>query len=101
MAGAGGGAPRCTVGLVGGMGPVTARPPKGGEKKFARPWAISAWFGSWRSPMRPSATRAQRSDSIAPRAAIATVGPNSVVDTGDNRSEGLSRIDARVAPDSA
>ena len=55
--------------------PVAAMPPKSGETTLAMPCAISSWFGSWRSRIIPSATRAHSSDSIAPSSAIEIVGP--------------------------
>ena len=56
------------------MVPVAGMPPKNGETKFAMPCAISSWFGSCRSSIMPSATRAQSSDSIAPSRAMVMVG---------------------------
>ena len=57
------------------MVPVAAIPPKNGTTTLATPCAISSWFGSCRSPVIESATRAQSSDSIAPSSAIEIVGP--------------------------
>ena len=67
-------APLRTLVTVRAMVPVAGMPPKKGLTKFATPWAISSWLGSWRSPVSPSATRAHSSDSIAPSKAKVSVG---------------------------
>ena len=51
--------------------PVAGMPPKNGVTTLAMPCAISSWFGSWRGWVdKPSATRAQSSDSTAPSRAM-------------------------------
>ena len=57
--------------------PVAGMPPKNGATKFATPWPMSSWLGSWRSSVMPSATRAHSRDSIAPSRAMVSVGPTS------------------------
>ena len=65
--------------IVRAMAPVTGIPPKIGTMMLAAPWAISSVFESWRSPMTPSATVAESSDSMAPSTAIV-------------KAEGISRL---------
>ena len=50
--------------------PVAAMPPKKGARMLPRPRPISSASGSWRLPVMPSATTADKSDSIAPSIAI-------------------------------
>ena len=63
-----------TLVAVRAMAPVAAKPPKSGATRLARPWAMSSWLGSWRSSMAESATRADSSDSMAPRSAMVSAG---------------------------
>ena len=63
--------------MVRAMAPVAGIPPKIGEAMFAIPCPISSVFELWWSPMTPSATVADSSDSIAPRTAMVTAGPTS------------------------
>ena len=67
-------APLFTLVTVRAMVPVAGMPPKKGVTKLAMPCAISSWFGLWRAPIMPSATRAHSSDSMAPRKASVRVG---------------------------
>ena len=50
--------------IVRAIAPVAGIPPKIGEARFASPWAISSVLELLRSPMTPSATVAESSDSI-------------------------------------
>ena len=50
--------------------PVAHIPPNRAVPILATPCAISSIFERWRRPVIPSATTAERSDSIAPRKAI-------------------------------
>ena len=68
-------APLLMLVIVRAIAPVTGIPPKKGTMMFATPWAISSVFERWRSPMTPSATLAERRDSIAPRRAMVKAGP--------------------------
>jgi hypothetical protein len=67
-------APLFTLVTVRAIVPVAGMPPKNGAMKLATPCAISSWFGSCRSSIMLSATRAHSSDSIAPSSAIVIVG---------------------------
>src|SRR4051812_21283696 len=75
------------------MAPVAGIPPKSGETMLAIPCATSSMLLRCRPPIMPSATTAESSDSIAPRAAMANAGPASsrmvASDTGgDGRAGG-------------
>ena len=59
------------------MAPVAGMPPKSGEAMLATPCATSSMLERWRPPIMPSATTAESSDSIAPRAAMVNAGPTS------------------------
>ena len=54
------------------IAPVAGRPPKSGLKIFAIPWPISSLFESCFEPIIPSATTAERRDSMAASTAIET-----------------------------
>ena len=69
-------APLLMLVTVRAMVPVAGMPPKNGVMKLAVPCAISSWFGSCRSSVMPSATRAHSSDSMAPRIASVRAGMN-------------------------
>ena len=56
--------------IVRAMAPVTGMPPKRGTMMLAAPWAISSVFESCLSPVTPSATVAESSDSMAPSMAM-------------------------------
>ena len=60
--------------IVRAMAPVAGIPPKMGEKTFAMPCPMSSWLELCLSPVTPSATVAESSDSIAPRMAMVTAG---------------------------
>ena len=80
------------------IAPVAGIPPKSGEAMLATPCATSSMLERCRPPIMPSATTAERSDSIAPRAAMAKAGPTSSRasasetngSTGLGRPEGIS-----------
>ncbi len=59
------------------IAPVAGMPPNSGETMLATPWATSSMFDRCRPPIMPSATTAESSDSMAPRAAMASAGPTS------------------------
>jgi hypothetical protein len=59
-------APARTFVAVRAMVPVTQKPPKMAEPTFATPCATSSAFDRCCAPVIPSATTAERSDSIAP-----------------------------------
>ena len=61
--------------IVRAMAPVAGIPPKMGEAMLAIPCPISSVFELWWSPITPSATVADSSDSMAPSTAIVTAGP--------------------------
>src|SRR6266436_1014864 len=54
------------------MAPVAAMPPKNGQTTFPTPSARSSASGSCLVPAMPSATTAERSDSMAPSTAMAS-----------------------------
>ena len=56
------------------IAPVAGSPPKSADAIFAIPCAISSWLESCLSPVIPSATTAERSDSIPAKMAIVTAG---------------------------
>ena len=62
--------------IVRAMAPVAGIPPNKGATIFAAPCAISSVLESWRSPITPSATVADNSDSIAPNTAMVTATGN-------------------------
>ncbi|MFT3915001.1 MAG: hypothetical protein QM704_13055 [Anaeromyxobacteraceae bacterium] len=57
------------------MAPVAGMPPKNGAITLPTPWASSSASGSCRVRAMPSATTAERSDSIAPSIAMAKALP--------------------------
>ena len=59
-------APERTFVAVRAIVPVTQMPPKSAEPILARPCPISSMEERWRRPDMPSATTADRRDSIAP-----------------------------------
>ena len=63
--------------IVRAIAPVAGMPPKNGTTTFATPWAISSVFELCLSPITPSATIADSSDSIAPNIAIVNADGNS------------------------
>ena len=67
--------PLFTFAEVRAMAPVAGSPPKNGQTMLATPCATSSVLLSWRSPVKPSATTAESSDSMAPSTAIAVAGP--------------------------
>ena len=77
------------------MAPVAGMPPKSGEAMLATPCATSSMLERWRPPIMPSATTAERSDSIAPSAAMANAGPTSSRSSASETegSTGLGRLD--------
>ena len=60
--------------MVRAMAPVAGIPPNSGEARLAIPCAISSVFESWWSPVTPSATAADSSDSMAPSMAMVRAG---------------------------
>ena len=60
--------------MVRAMAPVAGIPPTSGDTRLAIPWPISSWFELCLSPMIPSATVAESSDSIAPSMAMVMAG---------------------------
>ena len=56
--------------MVRAMAPVTGMPPKNGTTRLAAPWATSSVLESCLSPVMPSTTVADSSDSMAPSTAI-------------------------------
>ena len=60
--------------IVRAMAPVAGIPPKRGEARLATPWAISSVLELWWSPITPSATVAESSDSMAPSTAMVSAG---------------------------
>ena len=56
--------------MVRAIAPVTGIPPKRGTVMLAIPWPISSVFEQVRSPVTPSATVAESSDSMAPSIAM-------------------------------
>ena len=79
------------------MAPVAGSPPKSGERIFAIPWPISSLFESCFAPIIPSATTAERSDSMAARTAMETAVGKTVLIVmklksgalGDGRLDGI------------
>ena len=67
--------------IVRAMAPVAGMPPKMGLARLAMPCAMSSVFELWRSPMTPSATVAESSDSMAPRMAMVMAGETSPLTT--------------------
>ena len=63
--------------MVRAMAPVAGMPPKSGEARLAKPWAISSVLELWWSPITPSATVAESRLSIAPRMAMVMAGVTS------------------------
>ncbi len=68
------------------MAPVAAKPPNSGATMLAIPWPISSWFELWRVPAMPSATTADRSDSIAPSNAMVNAGAIRLIMWDSDRS---------------
>src|SRR5881398_1669263 len=66
--------PFFTLVAVRAIAPVAGIPPNSGDAMFATPCATSSMFERWRPPIMPSATTAERSDSIAPSSAIVNAG---------------------------
>ena len=64
-------APARTLVAVRAMVPVTQMPPNSAEPILATPCATSSQLERWRRPVMPSATTADRSDSMAPSSAKA------------------------------
>ena len=60
--------------IVRAMAPVAGMPPKSGEARLATPCATSSVLELWWSPMTPSATVADSSDSMAPSTAMVIAG---------------------------
>ena len=60
--------------IVRAMAPVTGIPPKNGTTMLAAPCAMSSVLELWRSPVTPSATVAESSDSMAPSMAMVKAG---------------------------
>ncbi len=56
------------------MAPVAGMPPKSGEAMFATPWATSSMFERCLRPVIPSATTAERSDSMPASSAMEMAG---------------------------
>ena len=77
------------------IAPVAGRPPKSGEKIFAIPWPISSLFESCFAPIIPSATTAERRDSMAARIAIETAVGNTVLIVVNEKSgaDGVGRLE--------
>src|SRR3989442_21137 len=69
--------PFFTLVAVRAIAPVAGIPPNRGATMFATPCATSSMFERWRPPIMPSATTAERSDSIAPSRAIVNAGARS------------------------
>ncbi len=61
------------------IAPVAGMPPNSGDAMFATPCATSSMFDRCLPPIIPSATTADRSDSIAASIAIVNAGPTSPV----------------------
>src|ERR1700721_3054283 len=57
------------------MAPVEAKPPNKGATILAMPWPSSSWLELCLVPAMPSATTADKSDSIDPSNAIVKAGP--------------------------
>ena len=72
--------------IVRAMAPVAGIPPKIGDARLAIPWAISSVLESWRSPITPSATVAESSDSMAPSIAMVIAGETSPLITSHDSS---------------
>ena len=71
--------------MVRAMAPVAGIPPNRGAMILAAPCAISSVLESWRSPITPSATVADSSDSIAPNTAmVIATGNNSLIASQSN-----------------
>ncbi len=67
--------------------PVAGKPPKKRVTTLAMPCAITSWLGSWRGcPLAWSATRAHKSDSIAPSSAMVSVGVTSCLTVSHEKS---------------
>src|SRR6266550_4589100 len=62
--------PDLTLAAVRAIAPVAGMPPKQIEPMLATPWAQSSRLDLCRPPIMPSATTAQRRDSMAARRAI-------------------------------
>ncbi len=56
------------------IAPVAGIPPNTGDATFATPCAISSMFERWRFPVIPSATTAERSDSMPASRAMVIAG---------------------------
>ena len=88
-------APERTFVAVRAMVPVTQRPPNSAEPMFATPCATSSQFERWRRPVMPSATTADRSDSMAPSSVSDRAEGSSVTIRCTERSgrAGAGRVD--------
>ena len=72
--------------IVRAMAPVAGIPPKSGETIFAMPCPINSVLEWWLSPITPSATVAESSDSMAPSTAIVIAGPTSILIVSHERA---------------
>lgn len=70
-------APLLTLVAVRAKAAVAVMPPKKGTTMLPRPWPMSSALGSWRVRVKPSATTAHSSDSMAASSAMARAGPSS------------------------